>query len=109
VNPYLLLVPVFLLCVAGSGLSYTDGLRRSPWYTWWMILLGGACAGMFAWAAKMLDSGPGVYRYSLFYDAVVMSCYYLLPLLAFGTRVSPGVLLGAAVVVAGLVIVKVYG
>jgi multidrug transporter EmrE-like cation transporter len=107
VNPYLLLVPVFLLCVAGSGLSYTDALRRSPWYTWWMVALGAACAGLFAWGAKLLDETPKVWVYSLWYDSLVLAGYYLIPLLVFGTKVSPGVLAGSALVLAGLVVVKV--
>lgn len=108
-NPYLLLVPVFVLCVAGSGLSYTDATRRSPSYVWWMAFLGAACAALFAWAARMLDDNPRVYKFSLFYDSLMAFCYYLLPLVVFGTKVSPGVLAGAGLVAAGLLVVKVYG
>ena len=106
-NPYMLLIPVFVLCVAGSGLSYTDDLRRSPWYTFWMVVLGGACAGLFAWGAKLLDDRERLYVFSLWYDSTLYFCYYGLPILLFATRPSPGVLLGTVIVLAGLVVVKV--
>lgn len=109
VTSYLLLVPVFVLCLAGSGLSYSDSLRRGPYYVPAMVLLGAACACLFAWGAWLLDDAGKVFVYSLAYDVVVLACYYLFPLLVMGVRVPPGVLVGAALVVAGLVVVKTAG
>lgn len=106
-SAYWLLVPVFLMCVAGSWLSYSDAARRSPGYVWWMVLLGGACAGLFGWAARALDDKAKLYAFSLFYDSLMMAAYYLLPLALFGARVSPGVLCGAALVAVGLLVVRV--
>ena len=105
-NPYFLLVPVFLFCLMGAGLSYSDDARRHWSYTPWMIVLGAVCAGLFAWGAQLLDNKGKVFVFSIWYDSLVLACYYILPILIFGTRVSWGVMLGAAFVVAGLVIVK---
>lgn len=105
-NAYMLLLPVFLLCLAGAGLSYTDSLRQSRWYIPWMVFLGAACAGLFAWAAVILDSSEKIYTFSLLYDSVMALCYYLIPLAILGVSVPPTVLVGATFVVLGLLVVK---
>jgi ABC-type multidrug transport system permease subunit len=108
-SPWLALAPVFALCVIGSALCYTDTLRRSAWYIPAMAFLGAACAMLFAWATKTLDTKERAYVFSLWYDTLMMLAYYLLPLVIFGAKVSPGVMAGAAFVAFGLLIVKVYG
>ncbi len=108
-SPWYALFPVFVLCIAGSALCYTDSLRRSEWDLPAMTVLGAVCAGLFAWATGRLDSKERAYVFSLYYDSAMMVAYYLLPLVLFGTRVTPGVMVGAALVALGLVVVKVYG
>ncbi|HYE59184.1 MAG TPA: hypothetical protein VD948_11790 [Rhodothermales bacterium] len=106
-NPHLTLLPVALLCLAGARLSYGPG-RDSRWYVPAMALLGACCAALFAWGCRKLGSAERVYGYSLAYDAVVWASYYLFPLLT-GARPKPMVLMGAALVVVGLICVKVWG
>jgi hypothetical protein len=110
-NPHLLLIPVFVICVIGSMLSYTDAFRRAWWYSPLFVTLGAATTYLFAWGAKLLDNKEKVYIFSLYYDSAMMVAYYLLPLLIFSTRPTTGVLVGTSlvVIVIGLFIVKVYG
>jgi hypothetical protein len=105
-NPYWLLVPVSAMCVFGAWATYTKWAKDSYWYTPSMIALSALCGLCFAVAVKRFgDAAAKVYVFSLSYDTVMMVAYYLLPLVAFGTRVTAGVMLGAAMVAAGLLIV----
>lgn len=108
-SPYWLLLPVFLLCCAGSYLSYTDAARRGPHYVWQMALLGAGCAALFAVAARALDDKPRVYVFSLAYDFLMAVAYYLLPLAVFGVRLSPGVVAGVALAALGFALIKAAG
>ncbi len=105
-NPYLLLVPVFVMCLAGSAWTYSD--ERGRGFVVGMAALGAMCAACFAVGVAMLDVKPKVYVFSLTYDVLMLLAYYAVPLLVLGVRVSPGVVVGMLFVVAGLVIVKVY-
>jgi len=108
-DPYLLLIPVFIIYVIGSALSYIDALRRAWWYAPLFAILGVVTTYLFAWAAKLLDNKEKIYVFSLCYDTAMMIAYYLLPLLIFSTRPSTGVVIGTSLVVIGLFVVKVYG
>ena len=90
-------------------LSYTDSFRRTWWYMPLFTVLGCIVTCLFAWGVKLLDNKEKVYTFSLYYDTVVMAAYYLLPLLIFSTRPSPGTICGAILVVVGLFVVKVCG
>jgi hypothetical protein len=103
------LLPVtFALCALGAALSYTD-LRRCGGYVPAMAALGAGCAALYAVGAKWLDDKGKVYVFGLTYDGLVLVAYYVLPLALFGARVRPGVLAGAALVAAGLVVAHASG
>ena len=104
-----LLFPVFLLCCAGSWLTYSDSRRQASWYPWVMVLLGAGCAYLFSLGAQWLDDKVRVYVFSLVYDCLMVAAYYVLPLVVLGVKVSPGVAVGAGLVVAGLVVIKAWG
>ncbi len=104
-NPYLLLVPVLVLCLAGSAWTYSDDRGKS--FVIGMAVLGAMCAALFAVGVRELDSKARVWVFSLCWDVVMLFSYYAVPILVLGVRVSPGVLAGMLLVVAGLVLVKV--
>lgn len=104
-----LLVPVFLLCCVGSWLTYSPERRQTAWYPWVMVLLGALCSWLFATGAKWLNDSQRVYVFSLAWDLLMVAAYYVLPLVVLGVKVSPGVAAGAALVVAGLVVIKAWG
>lgn len=108
-NPYWLLVPVFVLCCVGSGLTYTDSARKAWWFVYAVVPLWTACGVLFCWAAKTLEDKQSVYVFGLAYDVLMVLAYYILPLVVFGTKVSPGVMVGAGLIVLGLLVVKVCG
>jgi uncharacterized membrane protein (DUF485 family) len=74
-----------------------------------MAILAAGCGLFFGYAAKLLDTKAGVYLFSLYYDSIMMVAYYVLPLLVFSTKVTPGVMVGAALVAAGLIVAKIFG
>lgn len=105
-HPYWLLAPVGIMCCVGAWATYTPWAKNANWYTPTMAGLAALCGLCFALAAKRCGADTGkVYVFSLTYDALMMVCYYLLPLVAFGTRVNAGVLAGAALVAIGLFVV----
>mgnify|MGYP006921306019 CR=1 FL=1 len=103
-----LLALVFVMCCVGSWASYTK-FKETRLYLPLLVTLGGVCSLLFGLAAKWLKSNEKLYVFSLYFDALMAFAYYLLPLLVFGTKLSPGVLVGAALVVAGLFVVHIYG
>ncbi len=108
-NPYFLLLPVAIMCVVGSWSTYTKWAKDAPWYTPVLVLLSAMCGLCFALAAKQFqDDKARLYVFSLSYDSVMMAAYYLLPLVAFSTRVTPGVMCGAALVAIGLIMVHTF-
>lgn len=105
-HPYWLLAPVGLMCGFGAWATYTPWAKESTWYTPAIAVLSALCGLCFALAAKRLGADAGkVYVFSLSYDALMMAAYYLLPIVAFGTRAPAGVYVGAAMVATGLLLV----
>lgn len=101
---YLLLA--FLICSFGAYISYSP-MKAEPYARWLMMCLGGLIGWLWIVAIRKMDS-ERAYVFSLYWDSVVMTAYYLMPILLLGVRPNAGVLVGSAVVMAGLVIVKIY-
>ncbi len=104
---WLLLIPALLTFAVGAWLSYDDECRNSKYYPWLFTFLGVTCSTLWIIATRALGDKDKIFVYSLFWDSLMMACYYLLPLVAMGVRVNTGILVGTGLVVAGLVVVKV--
>lgn len=100
------LIPVFVVCAVGSWVTYCR--REEDWAPWLMAGLAATCGAMWVMAVRRLGQEQ-VFAFGLAYDAVVMAAYYLLPLAMFGTKPTTGLLVGAGLVVTGLVVVKISG
>ncbi len=102
---YLLLTLVFLLCVLGSWASFTDRVRNGGSYLPLMLAVSVGTGFLFACGCRLLDSKERIFVFSLGYDVVMATAYYLLPVLAFGCKPGPGVGWGALLIVLGLLLV----
>lgn len=104
-SPFLFLLPVFAMCLAGSWMSYTDWARRAWWYGPGLVVLGALCTACFAAGARCLDNRTRIFVFSLGYDVLMALAYYVVPVLAFGLKLPSGVAAGAALILAGLILV----
>ena len=107
-GPYYTLIPCFVFFCIGSYMAYTPAVRNGQAYVWTMGMLGCITGFLFAYASKLLNDNSKIYVYSLVYDSMMVAAYYLLPILAFGTKINTGVMVGAAMIVVGFSVVKVY-
>jgi len=98
-----------VLMIAGSIITYVDEYRRAGWYAPVFVAISAGNAVAFAVACKLLDAKNSIFVLSLALDGIMLFAYYLLPLLALGVRPSAAVLIGAALVVAGFVVIKLGG
>ena len=99
---------IFLMCCVGSWASYTD-FKKTAAYLPLIMLMGCGCSLLFGYAARRLDDNAKLYVFSLGYDSGMMFAYYVLPIALFSTRLTPAVVVGAVLVIAGLLVVHIYG
>lgn len=105
----MLLAPMVALCTLGAYLSYDETLKQRSWFVWVMALLGALSAVIWGWACRLTTTKEQLYVYGLAWDVALLAVYLAFPLIVSGVRPSPGVLVGAALVAAGLIVVKVCG
>jgi hypothetical protein len=72
-----------------------------------MILVSAVNGWLFSIGCRDLDDKAGVYTFSLAFDFMMILAYYVVPIAIFGVRLSPGVILGSLIMLAGLAVVKV--
>lgn len=101
------LLVAFGICAVGSWISYSP-FRESHQAKWAMAALGAMIGWFWCIAIRHMPDRESVFVFSLYWDAVVMSAYYLLPLFFMGVKPNAGVVVGASVVLLGLFIVKLY-
>jgi multidrug transporter EmrE-like cation transporter len=108
-NPWLSLLPATLIFIIGSLFSFSDTLRNSKWYTPVFVILGIAMTFLWIWATKVFDDKNKIYVFSLVWDFLMMAAYYLLPFCLYKFKFSWPMIIGALLMVAGVVVVKIYG
>lgn len=108
-TPWYLLAPAFATFLVGSLMSYADGFRRGPWYMPSFIGLGVLSSALWVLASKRIDDRDRIYVYSLVWDLLMVSAYYVAPALVFRVELSRGVWGGVGLMVVGMILVKIYG
>lgn len=106
---WIILLPVCLLFVVGSVFSYRADLRASGWFLPVYLAVSVGCALCWVVAARSLNDGRSILFFSLVWDVLMVACYYLLPLALFDFRFNRWAWAGFALMLAGLVLVKVAG
>jgi uncharacterized membrane protein len=103
---WLFLLMAGLLYAAGCWLTYSEESKKAWWYLPFGIFLGALINVIWFIAAKMHTSHH-MYRFTLIWDAMLMSIYYMMPLIFFGVKMDRWTLLGLSLIVTGAVIIKV--
>lgn len=105
-NPWLALLPALTVFTLGAFLSYHKPSREAWWFVPLLGLLSLTSGMLWAWAARRLPSDRELYAFGLFWDVAVIAAYSVLPLAAFGVRLSPAAWLGFCLVLLGTCLVK---
>jgi hypothetical protein len=92
-------------CVCAYA-SYNDELRRQPYFVPVAIFLGTIVSTIWFMAVRYIDDRQKIYVYSLFWDLMLLSVYYFLPVAFFGVKMDKWGLLGVFIAFAGLCLVK---
>lgn len=104
--PWLSLIAAVALCSAGAVLTYGPGVKDHPWYPWAMSGLS-VCGGLvYGFAARGCRTDGETFALSVAWDVVAAAVYVLVPVAAFGLRLTPLGWCGLAVAVVGVVGLK---
>ena len=103
-TPYLFLLPVALLAIAGAHLSFNE--PSSTRTLWIMPALSASLGLLWAFAIRYTQSKEDTYVLSLWWDVIVVAAYTVLPVVAFGVELNRWQAVGVALVVVGLIVVK---
>jgi hypothetical protein len=104
VTPHLFttLAAALALCLGGAWVSYTDR-RHAAYAPYLLAALAAGCGFLWGRAARLVPTPEDVVRLSLAWDAMVFAAYYAVPLLLWA-KPSPAVVVGTALVVAGVLV-----
>lgn len=108
-NPWVALIPLAVVMCAGSWISYDRTFKSSVWFPWCMAGLCVVNGLLWAWVVRQTVDGRQVYSLSVAFDVITIAAYSVLPLVAFGVRLSPVAWAGLAMVVIGAYMVKAGG
>lgn len=101
----------FVILLTGSWMSYTSWVRQAYYYPAACCVIGLLAA--LNWSLAVRHYGPdqqdAVYRYSLYFDVLMLVAYYLLPSMLAGVRLGLHGWLGAVFVLVGVALVKMAG
>lgn len=97
-----ILLAVFAVSCLGSWASFTERARQSLYYVPGMVVISVLTGALFAAGCQYLDDKRKIFYFSLYYDVMVATAYYLLPLAFFGCRVSPQAVVGGFVILTGV-------
>ncbi len=101
------LLLVGLVYTIGAYLSYGDEFRQKWWFIPVCTVLGTISGTMWFIMVKLIDDKQRIYVYSLMWDMVMMSIYYLFPLLFLGVKLDKWSIFGLCLMICGLTIIKV--
>lgn len=105
-TPWIVLIPVAALMAVGGWLSYHPTAKLAGWFPAVLVTLGAANAALWVWAIRLSDGNRQTYSLSIAWDCITILAYSLLPLLAYGVRLSPVACVGVSLVVVGACLVK---
>lgn len=104
---YFLFLAGFLLYVFSVCLQYVPALKSSSAY--YAIGLSVAIAVNLLWltVAKLASDGKQLYMYGIYWDAMIVASFSIVPVLFYGVRISGYSLLGLGLILTGTILTKV--
>lgn len=105
-SPWVAIPFVAVAMGLGSWLSYHPTHKAATWFPWALAGLAVANGLLWSWAARHAGDNRTLFNLSMGWDAVTILSYSVLPLVAFGVRLSPLAWVGLVLVVVGSLLVK---
>lgn len=102
----LALTTITVLYIFCCIVSYTDDWRNSYWYIPVITVVGLLINMIWAGVVKYLDDKQQIYIFGLVWDSIMMTTYYLLPILFFNVKLTKQTIFGLLFVVAGVIVLK---
>lgn len=104
---WIALVVVFVLYSICCYFTFDDRTRAKWWYVPSGVFLGIVCNTIWLFMTRSLDDKEKIYFYALFWDAMIVVVFYGMPILLFGVKLNKWGLLGLALMITGLTIMKI--
>lgn len=102
-----LILLVAILVYSGSCfISYSDHLKQSAWYFPIAIILGAMGSTLWFYGCKLLNSKEDIFVFGLMWDVVLVGVFYGIPILAFGVRLDKWTSISAALILLGILSLK---
>ena len=103
-----LVIATILYCIC-AYITYQEEVRKQWWFIPFGVLLGTTLATMWFLTIRYIGDKQRIYVFSLFWDTIMWSIYYILPAVFFGVKLNSWTSFGLALIVAGLLVVKLKG
>lgn len=94
------------LYFASVAVSYSKDFKASHYYFPVGLLLALTVNFLWLYIAKHSPNKESIYVRGLIWDSMIVGSYALLPIAFYGVRLSGFMLVGAVLIVSGLVLVK---
>ena len=105
----MLIVSLFCLAFVLYSLTvwgmYTPSIRGHEWYVPGSMLLSASFSWVWPLIVRLTPTAEDIYVRAMLWDAILIFCFAFLPYL-FGVELSTKVVLGGAITVTGLIIMK---
>ena len=104
------LLLVAILLIISCVLGYSDAFRGSQFYYPICFTIGTVLNAVWYWVVQYIGSDKHrLYVYSVIWDAVIVAVFYLIPLFFCDVHLSKWGILGLALIIGGLALIKFGG
>ncbi len=100
------LLAISVIYSISTYITYSEDWRKSIWYYPFSITIAVIAAIIWCSMIRLIDEKKGIYIYSLVWDTIVCCVFYFIPLLFFGVKLDKISALGLAMMIGGLVLIK---
>lgn len=101
---YLIGLVVYALA---AGVSYSSSFKQSPYYYWFGIASAVIANLIWFYIAKHTENKADLYIRALVWDSMIVGAYVIIPMLFMGVRLAGWSLVGAWLIIIGLILTKI--
>lgn len=98
----------FVAMCCGVWMMYSEAMKSSSWFIPLNTAISIVCSLLWAYVIKNTSETNALYIRGLFWDAMIIGVYSLLPLM-FGVKLNTTTAIGVAITLVGMVVVKIGG
>lgn len=95
-----------IIYLFASWMTYSDSAKQAAWYIPVGIFVGAVLSCLWYLAARLITVKEKMVAYSMAWDSMMMTIYYLMPLIFFGARLNAWGYFAMFMILSGIVILK---